>query len=348
MSKISLPNQANTITLAELNTLVSDDNVVGLASTDTITGVKTIDSSALKVKGSSTGTTSIASANASVTDYTATLPAKTGTVAMLDDVSSGGITALTGDVTASGTGSVVATIANNVVTLAKMATMATASFLGRNTAGTGNVEVLSVATVKSLLGLTGTNSGDQTITLIGDVTGSGTGSFTATIANNAVTLAKMATMATDSFLGRTTAGTGNVESLSASVAGLILAPAWTSFTPTLSGMTLGNGTLSCYLQTIGKTTFYRIKITFGSTTSVSSAVTISYPATKASTITTRHVVGYGYAYDSSAGTYVVLMAQDNGSNSITLVSDSGGINNTSPWTWATNDVISFSGTHETA
>lgn len=38
----------------------------------------------------------------------------------------------------------------------------------------------------------GTNTGDQTITLTGDVTGTGTGSFATTIANNAVTNAKMA------------------------------------------------------------------------------------------------------------------------------------------------------------
>lgn len=40
----------------------------------------------------------------------------------------------------------------------------------------------TVAQVKVDLGLTGTNSGDQTITLTGDVTGSGTGTFAATIA----------------------------------------------------------------------------------------------------------------------------------------------------------------------
>jgi hypothetical protein len=37
----------------------------------------------------------------------------------------------------------------------------------------------------------GTNTGDQTITLTGDVTGTGTGSFAATIANSAVTTAKI-------------------------------------------------------------------------------------------------------------------------------------------------------------
>lgn len=70
--------------------------------------------------------------------------------------------------------------------------------------------------------VSGTNTGDQTITLTGDVTGSGTGSFAATIANSAVTLAKMADMATDSFLGRDTAGTGAPEVLSAATTKTVL------------------------------------------------------------------------------------------------------------------------------
>lgn len=58
---------------------------------------------------------------------------------------------------------------------------------------------------------TGTNTGDQTITLTSDVTGSGTGSFATTIANNVVTNAKSAQMATKTYKGRTSAGTGNAE-----------------------------------------------------------------------------------------------------------------------------------------
>lgn len=125
---------------------------------------------------------------------------------------------LTGDVTGSGTGSFAATIAAGAVSLSKMANMATASLIYRKTAGSGAPEVQTLATLKTDLSLTGTNSGDQTITLTGDVTGSGTGSFAATIASGAVSLAKMANMATASFLGRSTAGTGAPEVLSASVA----------------------------------------------------------------------------------------------------------------------------------
>ena len=115
---------------------------------------------------------------------------------------------LTGGVTGSGTGSFAATVVTNAnltgpitsvgnattitnssVTLAHQADIATASFMGRNTAATGVQEVLSIATAKTMLGLTGVNSGDQTITLTGDVTGSGTGSF-ATTYNNAVPTTK--------------------------------------------------------------------------------------------------------------------------------------------------------------
>jgi len=56
-----------------------------------------------------------------------------------------------------------------------------------------------------------TNTWDQIITLTGDVTGSGTGSFWATIANDAVTNAKLANMTTKTYKGRTAGTTGDPE-----------------------------------------------------------------------------------------------------------------------------------------
>lgn len=61
--------------------------------------------------------------------------------------------------------------------------------------------------------LTGTNSGDQTITLSGDVTGSGTAGITTTIAANAVTNAKAAQAPTLTLKGNNTGGTANVADL---------------------------------------------------------------------------------------------------------------------------------------
>lgn len=68
----------------------------------------------------------------------------------------------------------------------------------------------------------GTNTGDQNITLTGDITGAGTGSFTTTIGANKVTLGMMAQVATATFLGRTTASTGNVEALTVAQATALL------------------------------------------------------------------------------------------------------------------------------
>lgn len=144
---------------------------------------------------------------------------------------------LTGDVTGSGTGSFAATIGTGKVTLAKMADMATSSLIYRKTAGTGAPEVNTLATLKADLGLTGTNSGDQTITLTGDVTGSGTGSFAATIAAGSVTLAKQADVATARIMGRVTAGTGSQEALTGTQATTLL----DTFTTSLKGLAPASG-----------------------------------------------------------------------------------------------------------
>lgn len=144
---------------------------------------------------------------------------------------------LTGDVTGSGTGTFAATIANQAVTLAKMANVATSTVFYRKSASTGSPEVQTLATLKTDLGLTGTNSGDQTITLTGDVTGSGTGSFAATIANGVVSNAKLANMATNTFKGRTSPLTGVPEDLTTAQATALL----DLFTSALRGLVPASG-----------------------------------------------------------------------------------------------------------
>jgi hypothetical protein len=124
-------------------------------------------------------------------------------------------------------------LTDGTVTLAKLANMATASVYYRKTAGSGAPEVQTLATLKTDLGLTGTNSGDQTITLTGDVTGSGTGSFTATIASGAVTPAKMSNDAKTLSIGFTADGGGSALS-TGKIKGFVVVP----FGATITGWSI--------------------------------------------------------------------------------------------------------------
>lgn len=85
--------------------------------------------------------------------------------------------------------------------------------------------------------LSGTNTGDQTITLTGDVTGSGTGSFAATIASGSVTNAKQANMATSTIKGRVSGGSGSPEDLTGTQATTLL----DTFTSALKGLVPASG-----------------------------------------------------------------------------------------------------------
>ena len=81
---------------------------------------------------------------------------------------------------------------------------------------------MSAADKTKLDAISGTNTGDQTITLTGDVTGAGTGSFAASIATGAVTNAKLAQIDSGHFKGRATAGSGAVEDLTGAQATALL------------------------------------------------------------------------------------------------------------------------------
>lgn len=130
----------------------------------------------------------------------------TGTGSTLTGLMRGSATAMTaaelsGDVTTSGSNAT--TIANNAVTFSKMQTIATDRLVGRDTAGTGVPEEL---TVTGGLEFTGTG-GVQRSALTGDVTASA-GSNATTIANNAVSYAKMQDVTGASLLLGRGAGAG--------------------------------------------------------------------------------------------------------------------------------------------
>jgi len=133
---------SNGTSLAPFWTTVGVGDMV-LADVQSVTGLKTFDTTKLAVKGSSTGSTAIASANASATDYTQTLQARTGTIANLDNV------------TYIGTTSVALNRGSGALTLAGI------------TLTTPNIGTPSAGTLTSCTGLPLTGLVDDTTTALG-------------------------------------------------------------------------------------------------------------------------------------------------------------------------------------
>lgn len=124
-------------------------------------------------------------------------------------------------------------IANDAVTYAKIQNVATDRLLGRDTASAGDTEEI---TVGGGIEFTGTG-GIQTSAFTGDVTKSA-GGTAQTIANDAVTYAKMQNVsATSRFLGRITAGAGDTEELTGTQATTLL----DTFTSSLQGVVPASG-----------------------------------------------------------------------------------------------------------
>jgi hypothetical protein len=173
---------------------------------------------------------------------------------------------VTGTITGTTTLAPVLAIGANKVTLGQLAQVNTGTFLGRTSASTGNVEAMTTAQAKTLLGIGGTNSGDVTLAgqnyltiagqvitanpvdlsgtnatgtlaparfpaLTGDVTNT-VGTVATTIGAGVVTNSKLATMPTLTLKGNNTGGTTNPADLTVAQVNAILPV----FTSTLNGL----------------------------------------------------------------------------------------------------------------
>lgn len=152
---------------ADVATSVSDTQAATNAATPNTLVKRDLNSQitlkALNLDGATSGTLNIYPA-AAVTNYSVTLPAAQGAASsVLQNDGAGNlswgavapvgnyITALTGEVTASGPGSAAATIAANAVTNSKLAQIATQTIKGRTTAGVGDVEDLTASQATAIL-----------------------------------------------------------------------------------------------------------------------------------------------------------------------------------------------------
>ena len=180
-----------------------------------------------------------------------------------------------------------------------------------------------------------TNSMATTITTAGDLLyGTGSGTFTR--------------------LGIGTAGQILTVNGGATAPSWAAAPTptytWTTYTPSNTGITLGNGTQTARYVKIGKTVFVSYKLVLGSTSSFSGGIYVGLPSVNNSIATC--VIN---ATDSGVGNFLAsgvadlstgsVLCRPNKTNATYATWDD---NLTSMFTWGTNDVLQFSITYEEA
>lgn len=124
---------------------------------------------------------------------------------------------------------------------------------------------------------------------------------------------------------------------------------WTSYTPTWTNLTVGNGTLVGAYRDNGSMIDLSVKLTFGSTTSVSGNISFSLPVNAETTSVdtfraggryldngVREIISY---FQVKTSTVECRYAYINFNGSGVNYEIMSNVNATEPWTWATNDQI---------
>lgn len=130
----------------------------------------------------------------------------------------------------------------------------------------------------------------------------------------------------------------------------VIGGAWTSYTPTWTASTtnpvLNNGTLVGRYKKIDKTVYFTVDLTIGSTTTLGSGTYIF-------SLPTAAVRGVEMAIDCTLSLVHSTTRNAGGgilvnTTQVRLMQASGQVTDSSPFAWATGDVISLAGTYEAA
>jgi hypothetical protein len=125
---------------------------------------------------------------------------------------------------------------------------------------------------------------------------------------------------------------------------------WTSYTPTITGVTAGNATVAASYIELNQIVFFQVRWIFGSTSAVTGPVTITYPVTANNLYQAAAGVNV-YLEDSSAAADFVGVAYPDttarfevrAANASTTYLGATALTSAIPFTWATGDVILASG-----
>lgn len=133
-----------------------------------------------------------------------------------------------------------------------------------------------------------------------------------------------------------------------------LTSAWTSWTPTLTNLTQGSGSVTAKKIQINKLLIYRFKFTYGAGSAVGTSPQFTLPANvHADYGAGTDSMGTGLIRDNSAAQTRASQAVFVSGSTLEIKSwsgtgDVGGITATAPWTWAASDTLQVSGVIELA
>lgn len=162
----------------------------------------------------------------------------------------------------------------------------------------------------------------------------------------------------DGFHASATPAANSLLSLdsSALVPTAALGGAWTSWTPAWTNLTLGNGTVVAKYTQVGKTIMFRLKLTFGSTTSITAAFPgFTLPAAARNDTTAAGSISFLYndvGVVNVATLNIIGAGETKGYFTTQVVSGTypqeSGITSTIPFAWATGDSATAIGYYEVA
>ena len=132
--------------------------------------------------------------------------------------------------------------------------------------------------------------------------------------------------------------------------------AWSEYTPDLTGLTLGNGTLNATYCEVGNLVTVRIYLKFGSTTSITGTVFFSTPVNAIATDSAwTYLPGNCLILDSGTTTFLgVVRLTGAGTVQPAVINTAAtygvvtGFSSSVPMTWAENDFINLCFTYEAA
>lgn len=126
---------------------------------------------------------------------------------------------------------------------------------------------------------------------------------------------------------------------------------WATWTPSYTGLTVGNGTVTSRWIELSKTVFFEYGITFGSTSSISGTVSFSLPKNPKNT----NGAAFCYAEDSGVGAYPSqpTVTTSSGVFMDAIKTDAtyartAAYTSTVPFTWGTGDGFYVRGFYEVA